>query len=169
MFGATGDPTRRKLLPRLFHQAAAGLMPDRLAWHAPSILEPIHLDLGFHIDVQAITSALDPLHGRIAVVTGGVGAIGTAIIRELQGTGHRTVVLDRDADIACDLGSEASTRAAAAAVLERWALRRVFHCAAPFDQGTSGDGRDLDSPAGPGGERRPQRMPPAVGELCHNP
>jgi len=26
-----------------------------------------------------MTTALDPLHGRIAVVTGGAGAIGTAI------------------------------------------------------------------------------------------
>jgi len=35
----------------------------------------------------------------------------------LHGTGHRIVVLDRDADIDVDLSSEASTRAAAAAVL----------------------------------------------------
>ena len=50
-----------------------------------------------------MTAALDPRHGRIAVVTGGAGAIGTAITRALHSTGHRTVVLDRDADIACDL------------------------------------------------------------------
>ena len=55
----------------------------------------------------------------------------------MHGTGHRTVVLDRDADIACDLGSEASTRAAAAAVLERYGRCDVFvHCAAAFDQVT---------------------------------
>jgi nicotinamidase-related amidase len=36
---------------------------------------------------------------RIAVVTGGAGAIGTAITRALHGTGHRTVVLDRDAPV----------------------------------------------------------------------
>jgi hypothetical protein len=29
LFGATGDPAQRKLLPDLFHLAAAGLMPDR--------------------------------------------------------------------------------------------------------------------------------------------
>ena len=29
VFGATGDLARRKLLPGLFHLAAAGLMPDR--------------------------------------------------------------------------------------------------------------------------------------------
>ena len=87
-----------------------------------------------------MTTGLDPRHGRIAVVTGGAGAIGTAITRALHGTGHRTVVLDRDADIACDLGSEASTRAAAAAVLERYGRCDVFvHCAAAFDQVTLAD------------------------------
>jgi glucose-6-phosphate 1-dehydrogenase len=29
LFGATGDLARRKLLPGLFHLAAAGLMPER--------------------------------------------------------------------------------------------------------------------------------------------
>src|SRR6476620_7238381 len=85
-------------------------------------------------------SALDPLPGRIAVVTGGAGAIGTAITRALQDTGHRTVVLDRDGDIACDLASEASTRAAATEVLERYGRCDVFvHCAAAFDQMTLAD------------------------------
>jgi 3-oxoacyl-[acyl-carrier protein] reductase len=87
-----------------------------------------------------MTTGLDPRHGRIAVVSGGAGAIGTVITRALHGTGHRTVVLDRDADIACDLGSEASTRAAAAAVLERYGRCDVFvHCAAAFDQVTLAD------------------------------
>jgi 3-oxoacyl-[acyl-carrier protein] reductase len=90
--------------------------------------------------MSKMTSALDPLPGRIAVVTGGAGAIGTAITSALQGSGHRTVVLDRDADIACDLGSETSTRAAAAAVLERYGRCDVFvHCAAAFDQVTLTD------------------------------
>jgi 3-oxoacyl-[acyl-carrier protein] reductase len=87
-----------------------------------------------------MTTALDSLRGRIAVVTGGAGAIGTAITKALQEAGHRAVVLDRDADIACDLGSETSTRAAAAAVLERYGRCDVFvHCAAAFDQVTIGD------------------------------
>lgn len=87
-----------------------------------------------------MTTAPDPPHGRIAVITGGAGAIGTAITRALHGTGHRTVVVDRDADIACDLGSEASTRAAAATVLERYGRCDVFvHCAAAFDQVTLTD------------------------------
>jgi NAD(P)-dependent dehydrogenase (short-subunit alcohol dehydrogenase family) len=83
---------------------------------------------------------MNPSDGRIAVVTGGAGAIGTAITKALQGTGHRTVVLDRDADIPCDLSSEASTRAAAAAVLERYGGCDVLvHCAAAFDQVTIAD------------------------------
>jgi NAD(P)-dependent dehydrogenase (short-subunit alcohol dehydrogenase family) len=69
-----------------------------------------------------MTTALDSLRGRIAVVTGGAGVIGTAITKALREAGHRTVVLDRDrdADIGCDLGSEVSTRAAAAAVLKHY-------------------------------------------------
>ena len=56
-----------------------------------------------------MTTQQDSAPERIAVVTGGAGAIGTAITQALRDTGHRTVVLDRDGDIACDLGSEAST------------------------------------------------------------
>ncbi|MFF3149060.1 NAD-dependent epimerase/dehydratase family protein, partial [Streptomyces sp. NPDC057927] len=47
---------------------------------------------------------------RVAVVTGGDGAIGGAIVRELARLGHRVVVLDRAGDIACDLGVEQDVR-----------------------------------------------------------
>ena len=74
---------------------------------------------------------------RVAVVTGGAGAIGASITTGLRDTGHRTVILDRDADVACDLSSEASTRAAAATVLERYGRCDVLvHCAAAFDRAT---------------------------------
>jgi 3-oxoacyl-[acyl-carrier protein] reductase len=80
------------------------------------------------------------MHGRIGVVTGGAGAIGTAITKALRDTGHRTVVLEREGDVPCDLSSEASTRAVAAAVLERYGRCDVFvHCAGAFDQVTIGD------------------------------
>jgi NAD(P)-dependent dehydrogenase (short-subunit alcohol dehydrogenase family) len=75
--------------------------------------------------------ALD--HGRVAVVTGGAGAIGAAIVRSLTASGHQTVVIDRSGTVPCDLGSESSTKAAAATVLEQ--------CAAVFDQVTL-DGLD---------------------------
>jgi NAD(P)-dependent dehydrogenase (short-subunit alcohol dehydrogenase family) len=74
---------------------------------------------------------------RVAVVTGGAGAIGASITTALRDTGHRTVILDRDADVACDLSSEASARAAAATVLERHGHCDVLvHCAAAFDRAT---------------------------------
>jgi NAD(P)-dependent dehydrogenase (short-subunit alcohol dehydrogenase family) len=71
---------------------------------------------------------------RIAVVTGGAGAIGSAIVEALQAAGHRTVVLDREGDVSCDLASELSTRAAAAAVLAEFGRCDVLvHCAGAFD------------------------------------
>jgi NAD(P)-dependent dehydrogenase (short-subunit alcohol dehydrogenase family) len=74
-------------------------------------------------------------HDRIAVVTGGAGAIGGAIVRALEDSGHRTVVIDRAGVIPCDLASEASTRLAAEAVLEQFGRCDVFvQCAAAFDQ-----------------------------------
>jgi 3-oxoacyl-[acyl-carrier protein] reductase len=80
---------------------------------------------------------------RVAVITGGAGAIGSAITETLRAAGHRTVVLDRDGDIVCDLSSEDSTRQAATAVLDRYGRCDVLvHCAAAFDFATLAD---LDS------------------------
>ena len=74
---------------------------------------------------------------RVAVVTGGAGAIGTAIVAALQANGHRVVVIDRTGDVSADLSSEESTRSAAATVLERYGRCDVFvHCAAVFDPAT---------------------------------
>ncbi|MFI9388455.1 SDR family NAD(P)-dependent oxidoreductase [Kutzneria sp. NPDC052558] len=71
---------------------------------------------------------------RVAVVTGGAGAIGSAIVQALRTTRHRTVVLDRDGDVAVDLADEQSTRRAAAEVLDRHGRCDVFvHCAGAFD------------------------------------
>ncbi|MTD53193.1 SDR family oxidoreductase [Amycolatopsis sp. RM579] len=77
---------------------------------------------------------------RVAVVTGGAGAIGSAIVTALQESGHRTVVLDRAGDIPCDLTSEHSAREAAAAVLARHGRCDVLvHCAGAFDAMPLGD------------------------------
>lgn len=74
---------------------------------------------------------------RVAVVTGGSGAIGSAIVTALAASGHRTVTLDRSGDVPVDLSSEESTRAAAATVLEREGRCDVLvHCAGAFDQAT---------------------------------
>jgi 3-oxoacyl-[acyl-carrier protein] reductase len=78
--------------------------------------------------------------GRVAVITGGAGAIGSAITSALRLSGHQTVVVDRAGDVTCDLSSEESTRQAAAEVLERYGRCDVLvHCAAAFDQGALGD------------------------------
>lgn len=71
---------------------------------------------------------------RVAVVTGGAGAIGSAIVTALQDSGHRTVVIDRAGDVECDLASESSIEEAAAVVLERHGRCDVLvHCAGVFD------------------------------------
>jgi NAD(P)-dependent dehydrogenase (short-subunit alcohol dehydrogenase family) len=77
----------------------------------------------------------DPLTGRVAIITGGAGGIGSALARALAGRGMRLVLLDRDADklaalaaevdtevltIACDVASEADMDAMAAATLARF-------------------------------------------------
>jgi nucleoside-diphosphate-sugar epimerase len=56
---------------------------------------------------------------QVAVVTGGAGAIGSAIGEALKADGLRVVVVDRTGDITDDLSSESSARAAAAAAVER--------------------------------------------------
>lgn len=71
---------------------------------------------------------------RVAVVTGGAGAIGSAIVAELAAAGHETVVIDRSGEFACDLSSDDSVSRVAGAVLERYGRCDVFvHCAGMFD------------------------------------
>lgn len=71
---------------------------------------------------------------RVAVVTGGAGGIGAAIVEALQESGHTTVVLDRTGDVVCDLSSEQSTKDAAAAVLEKHGRCDVLvNCAGVVD------------------------------------
>jgi NAD(P)-dependent dehydrogenase (short-subunit alcohol dehydrogenase family) len=65
---------------------------------------------------------------RTAVVTGGAGAIGAAIVAALEAPGHRVEVLDREQ---CDLGDAVSVRSAAAAIARADVL---VHAAAAFDQ-----------------------------------
>jgi NAD(P)-dependent dehydrogenase (short-subunit alcohol dehydrogenase family) len=82
---------------------------------------------------------------RVALVTGGAGAIGGAIVARLEQDGHRVVVVDRAGSespsgsaaalIACDLSSESDARAAACEVLARHGRCDVLvHAAAAFDQ-----------------------------------
>ncbi len=76
---------------------------------------------------------------RVALVTGGAGGIGSAIVGALK-PGHRAVVLDREAEISCDLASEDEIRAAARELLARFGRCDVLvHAAAAADRA------DLDS------------------------
>jgi 3-oxoacyl-[acyl-carrier protein] reductase len=71
---------------------------------------------------------------RVAVVTGGSGGIGGAIVSRLRSNGHRTDVIDRTGGIECDLSSEESTRKAAAQVMAKYGRCDVLvHSAATFD------------------------------------
>src|SRR5436305_13576119 len=66
---------------------------------------------------------------RTAVVTGGAGGIGGAIVRRLADAGHEVAILDRSGEFAVDLADEAAVRA----VAERLGRRDVLvHAAAAF-------------------------------------
>lgn len=72
---------------------------------------------------------------RVAVVTGGAGAIGGAITAALTRTGHTVAVLDREGDFPVDLADEATVRAVASDVLDRHEHVDVLvHAAAAFDR-----------------------------------
>jgi NAD(P)-dependent dehydrogenase (short-subunit alcohol dehydrogenase family) len=78
---------------------------------------------------------------RRAVVTGGAGGIGGAIVRALADTGHDVAILDRSGEFAVDLGDEQAVRA----VAERLGPRDVLvHAAAAFDRATLAE-LDLDT------------------------
>ncbi|OXR41860.1 (S)-1-Phenylethanol dehydrogenase [Nocardia cerradoensis] len=88
--------------------------------------------------------------GRVAAVTGGAGAIGSAIADRLRIDGHTVVVLDRPrddrdggTDIGVDLADERSVRDAAARVLDAYGRCDVLvHCAGAFE---TADLRGLDT------------------------
>ncbi len=68
---------------------------------------------------------------RNAVVTGGAGGIGGAIVRALTEAGHDVAILDREGEFAVDLADEQAVRA----IAERLGSRDVLvHAAAAFDR-----------------------------------
>jgi 3-oxoacyl-[acyl-carrier protein] reductase len=72
---------------------------------------------------------------RVAVVTGGAGAIGGAIVAELSAAGHAVISLDLAGDPPVDLSAEHEVRAATADVLRRYGRCDVLvHAAAAFDK-----------------------------------
>jgi pyridoxal 4-dehydrogenase len=73
---------------------------------------------------------------RTAVVTGGAGGIGQAIVRALSASGHDVATLDREGEFAVDLADEQDVRG----IAERLGPRDVLvHAAAAFDRASLGD------------------------------
>jgi 3-oxoacyl-[acyl-carrier protein] reductase len=73
---------------------------------------------------------------RTAVVTGGAGGIGSAIVRALTATGHDVAIVDRTGPFAVDLADETAVRE----VAERLGPRDVLvHAAAAFDRASLED------------------------------
>jgi NAD(P)-dependent dehydrogenase (short-subunit alcohol dehydrogenase family) len=68
---------------------------------------------------------------RRAVVTGGAGGIGGAIVRALQAAGYEVAILDRSGEFAVDLGDAAAVRSVAGRLGPRDVL---VHAAAAFDR-----------------------------------
>jgi NAD(P)-dependent dehydrogenase (short-subunit alcohol dehydrogenase family) len=68
---------------------------------------------------------------RTAVVTGGAGGIGGAIVRALSDSGHDVAILDRSGEFAVDLADEEAVREVAARLGPRDVL---VHAAAAFDR-----------------------------------
>ena len=72
---------------------------------------------------------------RVAVVTGGAGAIGASIVSALGQSGHTALTLDQAGDPPVDLSDEHQVRAAARRVLDQHGRCDVLvHAAAAFDR-----------------------------------
>ncbi|HTP21383.1 MAG TPA: SDR family oxidoreductase [Solirubrobacteraceae bacterium] len=81
---------------------------------------------------------------RVAVVTGGAGAIGSSIVAALEAAGHSVAVFDRAGETPVDLAAHDDVKAAAARVLETHGRCDVLvHAAAAFDRASLAD-LDLD-------------------------
>ncbi len=82
----------------------------------------------------------DVADSPVAVVTGGAGFIGSAIVAALADCGHQVVTLDRVGDEGVDLADEAQVRAAARDILARHGRCDVLvHAGVNFSRSTLND------------------------------
>ena len=73
----------------------------------------------------------------VAVVTGGNGFIGSAIVEHLAAGGHDVVVVDREGEFSADLASEEDVRRVARQVLDEHGRCDVLvHAAVAFERAT---------------------------------
>ncbi|MDO8363929.1 MAG: SDR family oxidoreductase [Actinomycetota bacterium] len=73
----------------------------------------------------------------VAVVTGGNGFIGSAIVCHLVASGHDVVVVDREGEFSADLATEADVRRVARRVLAEYGRCDVLvHAAVAFERST---------------------------------
>jgi pyridoxal 4-dehydrogenase len=73
----------------------------------------------------------------VAVVTGGNGFIGRAIVRHLTASGHAVVVVDQEGEFSADLTTEAEVRRVSRRVLDEYGRCDVLvHAAVAFDRST---------------------------------
>ena len=83
---------------------------------------------------------MDHLDRKVAVVSGGAGALGGAIVEALAASDHDVGVLDRTGEFACDLADKQDVERVASAVLERRGRCDVFvHAAGAFDTASLAD------------------------------
>jgi len=76
---------------------------------------------------------------RVAVVTGGAGAIGGSVAAALTAADHQVVIMDRTGDVPVDLADEGQVRVAAQRVLDQAGRCDVLvHAAAAFDRADLG-------------------------------
>jgi NAD(P)-dependent dehydrogenase (short-subunit alcohol dehydrogenase family) len=76
----------------------------------------------------------------VAVVTGGAGFIGAAIVERLKAEGHRVAVLDRESEYPVDLADEQAVRSVARMLLaDLGRCDVIVHAAACFELATLAD------------------------------
>jgi hypothetical protein len=92
----------------------------------------------------------------MTVAAGGTGAqrVGGAIVAALEASGHRVVVIDRNAEISVDLSDEESTRSGAAELLDRYGRRRARSRCSSLRLAELGRHRRRDVEACPSRQRR---------------